>query len=98
MEATLAAISYTNNVERKAVIQKLGKYMGAMDHTVPSSGFGLGRVTLHGLLLEAPYLSIHNPSENLPLLLDWFCKKGCKQAKYDIQTFYSFGDNFDAEE
>ena len=95
LEQELSAIPYTNRTERTAVLTKVAAHLGAREGAEPAT-VGFGMVARNGLLLEAPWLGVKNPDQNLPQLLGWLCRNDCAQIKYAMQNFGGYsGDDLD---
>ena len=97
----LAALNYTNRIERAAlnrqIAGKLGEMPYAGDAPAPEArayGASFGTVSQHGLLLELTWVSLHDATIGLPALTDWLCQRRCTTIKYELHRGFG-NDLFD---
>ena len=98
LEGELSQVSFTNRAERLKIERRVSSHLGLLPIPPSVAGAGYGSVTQHGLLLEAPWLSLPDPINNLPLLLNWLCNQNCVDVKYQFQSFYLGGGDSDEED
>jgi Zn-dependent protease len=86
----LMKLSYTNRVERTAILQELAPRLGRVkyegDKPAPGAdayGSGSGEVMRHGLLMEV-WIRLNDAPTGLPALADWLCDLRCAQIRYEI--------------
>jgi hypothetical protein len=99
--ARLAALNYTNQLERQTVIQGLTQRLGAVaNENEPSLGLNYGAtgyVRRQGLLFEVPWTVFKDVSRGFPAIADWLCQKGCRSLKYGITPGGSLLEDLEGE-
>ena len=91
LHAQLAALEYTNRTERLALERQLVLKFGPASTNLDASGKSSaqlgtlsGYASHQGLLVETGWMSFKDAPAGLPAFLDWLCRQGCRQIKYDL--------------
>jgi Zn-dependent protease len=87
LEEQYSSPDLTNRTERLKLQRRISDLMGPIAKGEEGASAGFGSISRHGLMLEAPWVTVHDPAKNLPLLLDWICKKQCIDVKYELVNF-----------
>ena len=99
--ARLAALHYTNRIERASVVRQMAVRLGGVssedgDSAKPAPRYdATGYVVRHGLLLEMRWMGFKDATTGVPALMDWLCQKRCRNLKYDMHAGSSYVDDSD---
>ena len=91
LQARLAALSWTNTVERTALRSKLAPLLGQVqfdgDHpagTADDFGADVGSAMHRGPAVKIPGMFPQDPAVGLPALVNWLSDAGCTRIKYEL--------------
>jgi Zn-dependent protease len=85
-----AALSGTNAYQATEALQQMARRMGQLppaEDLAPGDRYSTrwGRVARRGLRLTFYSLSFTRVADGPPALVDWLCRQGCTQIKYDLR-------------
>jgi hypothetical protein len=96
--ARLAALDYTNRVQRAAIVRQLARRLGGIppeEHGSRSSApryDARGYARRHGLFFES-WLTFKDATTGFPALADWLCGQDCNNLRYDLHAGPAFFDD-----
>ncbi len=95
VEVRLSELSYTNKALRAEITKELAAQLGRRSEALSTQSFLFGGATRHGLMVDVPFLTLSNPEQNLPLLMDWLCRQKCSHFKYEFADYALGGSDQD---
>jgi hypothetical protein len=97
----LAALSYTNGLERSVLQRRVANRLGRVDagnnSAAPNYAASYGSVYPAKLMLRINFVSFKDGTTGWPAFTDWLCTRGCKDIRYRIYPGNSYLDELDDE-